>query len=165
MKYFIRICLLLTFALTGCKGESRVSDMEYEFLTPNMVVMKGNNRNPADVISTQYRADRIWLKENGLLRNKRGKILREADITCYQYFVLDKPFTPGEKRIIGTKQVQYDPGKPTRIFKLNQLGNGVTQQKKYAYMGAWLGNSGALPLKHFSGENFVLMIKQSLPEH
>ena len=156
MKYFIRVCLLLTFALTGCKGESRASDMEYEFLTPNVVVMKGNNRNPADVISTQYRADRMWLKENGLLRNKRGKILREADITCYQYFVLDKPFTPGEKRIIGTKQVQYDPGNPTRIFKLNQLGNGVTQQKKYAYMGAWLGNSGALPLKHFSGENFEI---------
>ncbi len=129
---------------------------EYEFLTPDTLVIKGSKINPANLISTQYHGERIWKKEDGLLRNKKGNILREPDISYYQYFLLDRPFTPGETRVIGTISVKYDPAVPSNIFKLNQVGNGVNQKQKYAYMGAWLGNLGALPLKHLAGKEFEI---------
>ncbi len=154
MRNFILLTLLL--ALTGCGQESSAVEVEYEFLTSNAVVIKSSNTNPAGVISANYRADRIWAKENGLLRDKKGKILRKPDITYYQYFVLDKPFAAGETRTIGRIPVQYDPEKPSSIFKINQVGYGSNQQKKFAYMGAWLGASGALPLKHLAGKEFEL---------
>ena len=129
---------------------------EYEFLTPDTLVIKGSKINPANLISTQYHGERIWKKEEGLLRNKNGNILREPDISYYQYFLLDRPFTPGETRVIGTISVKYDPEKPSNLFKLNQVGNGENQKRKYAYMGTWLGEAGALPLKQFAGKNFEI---------
>ncbi len=143
---------IMLSVIAGCGQESNA--VEYEFLTPQVVVIKGNKPNPAGVISTQYRG--VWAKENALARNKDGKILRKADITYYQYFVLDKPCIAGKKEYIGSVEVQYDPGKPSNIFKLNQLGNGASQKKKFAYMGAWLGRMGALPLKHLDGSEFEL---------
>ena len=156
MKNILYTFIVLLLFLTGCKQESCASVIGYEFLTPNILVIKGKNMNPAGLISTQYRSDRVWAKENALLRNKNGRILREADITYFQYFVFDKPFVEGEKRIVGSVAVQYDSDKPSSIFKLNQLGNGINQKKKFAYMGAWLGESGALPLKEFDGKDFEI---------
>ena len=127
---------------------------EYEFLTPGVVVFKGRTPNPAGVISTQYRSG--WIKENALLRDKKGKILRQPDITYFQYCILKHPFKSGEKRVIGNVKVQYDAHRPSHIFKLNQVGNGINQKRKYAYMGAWLGQCGALPLKHLAGKEFEL---------
>ena len=138
MKYL----LLFLFPLT-CGASA------YEFLAPHVVVFKEKGN-----ISPKHRF--FWKKENGLLRDKKGKILREPDITCYEYVILSKPFAPGEKRLMGTTTVQYDPGKPTQIFKLNQLGYGTCQKKKYAYMGAWLGKAGPLPLKHLAGKTFEI---------
>ena len=129
---------------------------EYEFLTPDTLVIKGSKINPANLISTQYHGERIWKKEDGLLRNKKGNILREPDISYYQYFLLDRPFAPGETRVIGTISVKYDPEKPSNLFKLNQVGNGENQKLKYAYMGTWLGEAGAFPLKQFAGKNFEI---------
>ena len=154
MKNILHIGIFLLLVLTGCKQESRAVEIEYEFLTPQVVVVKGNTPNPAGVISNNYRA--VWAKENALLRDENGKILRKPDVTYYQYFVLDKPFAPGEKRFIGTVAVQYDPEIPSNIFKLNHLGNGVNQKKKFAYMGAWLGRDGAMPLKHLAGKTFEI---------
>ena len=127
---------------------------EYEFLTPGVVVFKGKTPNPAGVVSAQYRAG--WRKENALLRDKKGKILRQPDITYFQYLILKHPFKSGEKRVIGKVKVQYDAQRPSHIFKLNQVGNGIHQKRKYAYMGAWLGHCGALPLKHLAGKGFEL---------
>ena len=129
---------------------------EFEFLTPQVVVIKGGKMNPAGMISTQYRADREWAKENALLRDKKGNILRKADVTYYQYFTLDKPLKHSEKSYIGSVFVQYDASRPSNIFKLNQVGNGVNQKRKFAYMGAWLGKGGALPLKHLAGKEFEI---------
>ena len=98
MKTLLHVYLFLMLTLTGCKGESCVAEVEYEFLTPNVVVIKGNNLNPAGVISTQYRADRVWKKENGLLRNKRGKILRD-------FIRINVPFFCGKQTNISSLNV------------------------------------------------------------
>ena len=134
--------------------------VEYEFLTPQVVVIKGTRMNPAEVMSSRFRPDRIWGKEEALERNSRGEILRKPDLTYYQYVVLEKPVKSGQRVSIGTVPVQYDAHKPSSIFKLNQVGNGANQKKKFAYMGAWLGESGALPLKHLAGQKFELRRSQ-----
>ena len=137
MKKFLLILLFPLFA----------SAVEYEFLTPQVVVVKGKNSNPAGLISSQYRGDFVWKKENALLRDKDGRILRKPDVTFYQYIKLAQPLKHGEKVSLNGKTVlRYDKNIPSPVFKLNQLGNGINQKRKYAYLGAWLGNAGALPL-------------------
>ncbi len=148
MKKFLLILLL--FPLFS-------SAVEYEFLTPQVVVVKGKNSNPAGLISSQYRGDFVWKKENALLRDKDGRILRKPDVTFYQYIKLAQPLKHGEKVSLNGKTVlRYNKNIPSPVFKLNQVGNGMNQKRKYAYLGAWLGNAGALPLKHLAGKTFEL---------
>ena len=147
MKKFLLILLLPLLAYA----------VEYEFLTPQMVVVKGENVNPAGLVSSQYRADCVWKKENALLRDKQGNILRKPDVTFYQFIKLAQPLKHGDKVCLNGKMVlRYDKNIPSPVFKLNQAGNGMNQKRKYAYMGAWLGNAGALPLKHLAGKRFEL---------
>ena len=153
-KILSRLFVLLIFVLTGCEQKGCAAEVEYEFLTPQVLVIKGNSPNPAGVMSTNYRAP--WKKENGLERSKKGAIIRNADVTYFQYFILEKAFSHNEKRVIGQVPVIYNADVPSNIFKLNQVGNGVNQKQKYAYMGAWLGNLGALPLKHLAGKEFEI---------
>ena len=127
---------------------------EYEFLTPQVVVLK--DPKPYKYTSRSIKKSGIWEKENALLRDKKGNILRKADITFYSYIIFEKPLKAGEKVNIAGLNLQYDPAVPSSIFKLNQVGNTVNQKQKFAYMGAWLGSAGALPLKHLAGKTFEL---------
>ena len=136
--------LLLLFLPLLCFGA------EYEFLTPQVVVIK-DFKGAINVKNAG-----VWNKENGLLRDAKNNILKKADISKYVYFTLPKPLKNGEKTTFGTYLLQYDAEKPTQIFKLNQLGNGEKQRQKYAYMGVWLGSAGALPLKHLDGRTFEI---------
>ena len=133
------------------------SALEYEFLTPQVVVVKGTNMNPAGLRSSQCRPEYIWKKENALQRDKENRILRKAEVTFYQFIPLARPLKHGESICLNGKTVlRYDKNIPSSVFKLNQVGNGIKQKRKYAYMGAWLGNAGALPLKHLAGKRFEL---------
>ena len=127
---------------------------EYEFLTPQVVVLK--DPKPYKYTSRSIKKSGIWQKENALLRDKKGNILRKADITFYSYIIFEKPLKAGEKVDIAGSVLQYDPAVPSSIFKLNQVGNTVNQKQKFAYMGAWLGSAGALPLKHLAGNPFEI---------
>ena len=128
--------------------------VECEFLTPQVFVLK--NPKPFKYTSHKIRRSGFWKKENALLRDKDGNILRKADITSYEYCILEKPLKDGEKIMVGGFSGQYKKDVPGNIFKLNQVGNGLKQKKKYAYMGVWLGPLGALPLKHLAGKEFEL---------
>ena len=153
-----KLFCLLIFVLTGCGQESCA--VEYEFLTPQVVVIiKARGRAPVNhaTVGMNIVNEGFWVKENGLKRDKNGNILRSADVTGYTYLVFGTPFKHGEKRNLSMSIVlQYDSAVPSKIFKLNQVGNGANQKKKYAYMGAWLGNLGALPLKHLAGKEFEI---------
>ena len=131
-----------------------VSGTEYEFLTPQVLVLK--NSKPYKYTSHTVKKSGLWKKENALLRDKNGNILKQPDITFFEYVIFEKPLKDGGKVTIGDAVCQYSSAEPSNIFKLNQLGNPVGQQKKYAYMGAWLGSAGALPLKHLAGKDFEL---------
>ena len=150
MKKLLLIMTLLPLLASG---------VEYEFLTPRVAVLKGDGTMaPANhsTVGLNILSEGFWVKENGLLRDKEGKILKKADVTAFTYLVFGTPFKKGEKRDLGSVVLQYDPERPTQVFKLNQLGSGMKQKKKYAYMGAWLGDAGALPLKHLAGKEFEI---------
>ena len=156
-KILSRLFVLLIFVLTGCGQESCA--VEYEFLTPQVVVIKARGSAPVNhaTVGMNIVNEGFWVKENGLKRDKNGNILRSADVTGYTYLVFGTPFKHGEKRNLSMSIVlQYDSAVPSKIFKLNQVGNGANQKKKYAYMGAWLGSCGALPLKHLAGKEFEI---------
>ena len=153
-KYFQFLTVLLLAFLCGCSQDSPASETEYEFLTPQVLVLK--NPRPYKYTSHKVQKSGSWQKENALFRNQAGNILRKADITFYKYIIFEKPLKAGEKVSIAGAVVQYDPAIPSNIFKLNQVGNATKQKQKYAYMGAWLGNSGALPLKHLAGKEFEI---------
>ncbi|MBE6364112.1 MAG: hypothetical protein E7054_10735 [Lentisphaerae bacterium] len=160
MKSIFQICMMLLFALTGCKQESRAAETEYEFLTPYVVVLKKSSApgyipNLSTVGNNIVHSDN-WHKENALQRDKNDNILRKADVTTFAYFIFEKPLKDGETVSIAGTVAKYDSAVPSNIFKLNQVGNGVNQKQKYAYMGAWLGNLGALPLKHLAGKEFEI---------
>ncbi len=65
-----------------------------------------------------------WLAANGQ-KNPLAK-KPEARIVYSLYTVSDKPFD------------DYNPEKPSALFKVNQVGY-MPHQPKYAYIGAWLG--------------------------
>ena len=145
MKHILWLLFILPMLLPS---------VEYEFLTPQVVVLKDSKRYK--YTSHKVAKQGLWQKENALLRDKNGNILRKADITDFAYIVLTEPLKNGEKVSIAGTVATYDPAVPSNIFKLNQVGNGVNQKKKYAYMGAWLGTGGALPLRHLAGKEFEL---------
>ena len=128
--------------------------VEYEFLTPQVLVIK----NPKPYMHTSHNVVKqgLWQKENALLRDKNGNILRKADVTTFEYLIFEKPLKDGETVSIAGIVAKYDSAVSSNIFKLNQVGNSVNQKQKYAYMGAWLGNGGPLPLKHLAGKRFEL---------
>ena len=127
---------------------------DYEFLTPQTVVIRSSVK--LFLLQKNITRHGVWKKENALCRNKQGDILRKPDITVFNYLTFTKPLKDGEYVNAGKHTLQYKSGVPSSIFKLNQLGNGAKQMKKYAYMGAWLGNAGAMPLKHLAGKSFEI---------
>ena len=156
MRNFFLLTLL--FIASGCGQESCAGKIEYEFLTPQTVVIKSRMApiNHATV-GMNIISEGIWDKENGLLRDKNGNILKKADTAGYTYLTYGKPFQPGEKRNLTVSFIlQYDSAVPSKVFKLNQVGYGANQKKKFAYMGAWLGSAGPLPLKHLVGKEFEI---------
>ena len=128
--------------------------LDYEFLTPQTAVIK--SAAPVKYTSKKIIKGGVWKKEIALLRDGKGNIQRKPDIIFFNYITFDKPLKNGEKIEIDGYFLIYDSNRTSPVFKLNQVGNGVKQQKKYAYIGAWLGSAGALPLKHLAGKNFEI---------
>ncbi len=54
----------------------------------------------------------------------------------------------------------YDPNVPSPVFKVNQVGYHP-KARKYAYVGAWLGERGPLPLASFAGKPFRVVDAKS----
>lgn len=130
------------------------ADYEYEFLTPSIVVIKAPGPNVQ--FTRKIIQSGVWQKENALKRDRNNQILRKPDICRFEYHIFETPFKHGEKATVGADGIVYNAERPSSIFKLNQVGNGVNQKKKYAYMGMWLGSAGALPLKGFAGKPFEI---------
>ena len=77
-KILNRIIVLLFLILTGCNQENCAAELEYEFLTPQVMVLKCSKPNAVKNSSIEIIKHGSWRKENALLRDKNGNILYNA---------------------------------------------------------------------------------------
>jgi len=107
-----------------------------------------------------------WLNATGAARFPDAKgneqITQNADVAFYLFLCFSAALKPGtEYRITlptGEKIIyHYDPEKTSSaLFKIDQLGYAPQAGRKYAYLGAWLGDAGPMPLKKYFGKPFEL---------
>ncbi|MBR4674964.1 MAG: glycoside hydrolase family 9 protein [Victivallales bacterium] len=107
-----------------------------------------------------------WLNPVGQSRfpDENGKdcFVECADVAHYLFLTLSRPLAEGEHISLslptGEKiSFPYSTTIPTPLFKINQVGY-MPSACKYAYLGAWLGTAGTLPLhQEFEGKPFQLV--------
>ncbi len=157
---FLTLITAMLLFIPGCQAESQAAVVGHEFLSPRVAVVKCDGFMRIRSSSIPIEKIGFWKKENALARDEKGNILPRPETTVYLYIQLAKPLQDKEELILQTScgevKICYFAAIPTNIFKLNQLGNGGKQPQKYAYMGAWLGDAGAMPLKEFDGKIFEL---------
>ena len=105
-----------------------------------------------------------WPEPNGVKRYSKPDgghfSIRAADVV-HNAFVKVAPMKKGDTVDLGQAgKFVYDPGKPTPVFKVNQVGY-MPKARKYAYLGAWLAAAGPLPLKAFDGKPFEVVDEAS----
>lgn len=107
-----------------------------------------------------------WLNPTGAARfpdgNGRERLTRNADVAHFVFLRFAEPLAPGAGYVISlptgeTLAYRFDPDNvPSLLFKQNQLGYAPQARRKYAYLGAWLGDAGPLPMKEYIGRSFEL---------
>ena len=82
------VMILLTLLLFIFTSQSSAVEKEYEFLTPQVLVLK-SSLAPELSDSELQGVERTgcWLKENALKRNENGVIQKSADTTYFFYIV------------------------------------------------------------------------------
>lgn len=112
-----------------------------------------------------------WINPTGQARfsdvSGADRLSKNADVAHYLFLRLGEALRPGaEYRITlptgETVPYRYEPGKePAALFKINQLGYAPEAARKYAYLGAWLGGLGPMPMKEYEGKRFELCSAES----
>lgn len=107
-----------------------------------------------------------WLNPIGAARfpdpENQERITENADVMHYLFLRFREPLKPGTTYRIAlptgeSMDYLYDPDRnPSLLFKHNQLGYAPRAGRKYAYLGAWLGDIGPLPMKEHLGKTFEL---------
>ena len=78
----------------------------------------------------------------------------KAGEVIHNVFVKVAPMKKGTAVRLGVAGTfTYDPSAPSPVFKVNQVGY-APGARKFAYLGAWLGTAGALPLSQYAGKPF-----------
>ena len=120
------------------------------------LLMENPRIEPVSAAGTPLKTVRtgMWLSPIGEARfpdrSGRETISRNADAALYCFLELDRPLADGERLRITmpageTVDFVYRPETPTPLFRINQIGY-LPAARKYAYLGAWLGTAGAMPL-------------------
>ncbi|MBP5182024.1 MAG: glycoside hydrolase family 9 protein, partial [Lentisphaeria bacterium] len=120
-----------------------------------------DSSEPLSITKTGY-----WMSPIGQSRFKDSKgvlrLSRNADAAHYLFLTLNRKLKEGEKVRItlpAGEKVEYSWSirDPSPLFKYNQVGY-MPKARKYAYVGAWLGTAGTLPLhRELDGKEFQLV--------
>jgi len=107
-------------------------------------------------VDTAYRHSiPVWMSDI----TKAGQI----DVDHHIYLVLNEPVGSSEVlKIKGPKNTDFilpfsDNYLETTVIQLNQVGYSPKASRRYAYVSAWLGSGGALPLTNFPATAEVLV--------
>ena len=112
---------------------------------------------PVKVVRTGF-----WMNPTGLLRID-GLPTRNAEVAYHLFLQFDRPLSNGEKLKIhlpGGETLAYTHAPDiavSALFKWNQAGYPLEAGRRYAYLGAWLGTVGPMPLKQYAGKPFELI--------
>ena len=108
-----------------------------------------------------------WLNPIGQARftdiDANERLTHNADVAHFIFISLAQEMSDGATYSIllptGEQlNFSYTPAStPSPMFKLNQLGYMPQAGEKYAYLGAWLGTAGALPMAEHYGKSFELV--------
>ncbi|OQA87418.1 MAG: Cellulose 1,4-beta-cellobiosidase precursor [Lentisphaerae bacterium ADurb.Bin242] len=108
-----------------------------------------------------------WLNPIGQARfpdfkDNAERRTKDAAVLHFAFLSLKTPLSPGNYSLtdpLGQKtSFRYDPEKNVSdAIKVNQVGYAPDAGRKFAYAGAWRGDLGPLPMKHFAGKNFDLV--------
>ena len=148
----------LSLDLSATKAHLEIRPALVKMLRDHPAVTIVSDRGKVKIAATGY-----WLNPIGQSSFRdadgRERFSQNADIAHYLFLSLDRDLADGENLVItlptGEKvRCTYRAAAPSPIFKINQLGY-MPEAKKYAYLGAWLGTGGALPLhREFGGREF-----------
>lgn len=101
-----------------------------------------------------------WPEANGMkhyVEPDGHRFIVKAGEVIHNAFVKVPPMKRGDKVDLGfAGAFTYDPAVPSPVFKVNQVGY-VPSARKYAYLGAWLGPAGPVPLNSFAGREFCVI--------
>lgn len=149
------------FHISGTEAIAAYRPRVVELLNNSPKVRIVSKRGEVAVLRTGY-----WMNPIGQSRfpdeNGRDRISRNADTAHYLFLELERPLDDAETLHITlpageTLEFTYRRDAPSPLFKINQLGY-MPNAPKYAYVGAWLGTGGPLPLhREFDGVQFELI--------
>ena len=152
----------LCFNLSGTEAIAAYRPQVTAMLLKNPEVkLVSQSSVPLSVTGTGY-----WLNPIGQSRfpDENGKLRfsQNSDAAHYLFLTLNRPLAEGEKITITlpageTLDYTWRQDQPSPLFKINQIGY-LPKAPKYAYIGAWLGTAGPLPLhKALTGKPFHLV--------
>ena len=150
--YFADVEVRLGLRLTGWKREKALNGgAERVFGRIRGDFVERFRRLPGEIA--------FWPEANGAkhLKPPQGESFQvKAASLIYNAWIKTAPMKKGTTLDLGMAgKFVYDPAAASPVFKVNQVGY-APKVRKYAYLGAWLGPAGALPLKAFAGGPFTV---------
>ena len=149
------------FNIAGTEAIAMYRPRVVEMLKNSPKVTISSTRGNIAAVRTAY-----WMNPTGQARfpdyDGRIRVTRNADAAHFLFLELERPLEDAEALRItlpAGEEVDfvYHKDAPSPLFRINQLGY-MPQAPKYAYLGAWLGTGGPLPLhRKFSGAKYELV--------
>lgn len=112
-----------------------------------------------------------WMNPVGQARfpdeNGVPRLSRNADVVHFAFLEFERPLRPNERLSIRLPNGQDLPfvfrpdEESSPLFKINQVGYAPRAGRKFAYVGAWRGSAGQLPMKRHIGKTFELVDAES----
>lgn len=105
----------------------------------------------------------FWMNPTGLFRwdgdAAGGMITKNAEVAYHLFLQFSRPLRLGERLSITLPdgvvlRHVHNPRIPSALYKYNQVGYSPKAGSKYAYLGAWMGTAGPMPLERYVGRRF-----------
>ncbi len=145
-----------TFALARVIAEQRprISDLLQQY---SAYQLSGQEINSGGYFLNSTRQSRLGLTPIG-----HPYLTHNADVAHFVFLTLSESLTAGQHQLsipTGEKVTFTYQGKEqlSYLYKFNQLGFSPDAKQKYAYLGSWQGDAGALDLSRFFGQEFRLL--------
>lgn len=118
------------------------------------------NDTPARPVQNGYWVNAVGSKRTPYCSRPGVSMTNSADLVFFAYLKLPAPLQDGDTLSVTTGNGEsarlafHSRQTVSRAIKINQVGYAPEAGEKYAYLGAWLGDLGAMPAAHLDGQPF-----------